>query len=183
MNEAVYVFDQYRLDVRERRLWKGDDLVPLREKVFDTLVLLIEGAGRLRTQDELTTALWPDVAVEPNNLQHNISVLRRALAGSSVEIETLRGRGYRLNAEVSLEGGHSTATDDEPTPAQHEIRFCHAEDGAHLAWSALGDGPPIVRAANWCTHLELDCTSLIWRHTMALLGSHRSLIRYDSRGT
>jgi DNA-binding winged helix-turn-helix (wHTH) protein len=100
MAEVTYASDRFRLDVRERRLWRDDELVPLRDKVFDTLVLLVEGAGSLQTQQELIDRLWPDVSVEPNNLQHNISILRKALAGSSVQIETLRGRGYRLVAEV-----------------------------------------------------------------------------------
>ena len=100
MDESTYLFDRFRLEVRERRLWRGAELVPLRDKVFDTLVLLVEGAGSLQLQRDMIDRLWPDVSVEPNNLQHNISILRRALSGSSVQIETVRGRGYRFVGDV-----------------------------------------------------------------------------------
>ena len=178
MGEVTYSFDRFQLDVRERRLWRDDELVPIRDKVFDTLVLLVEGAGSLQTQQELMDRLWPDVSVEPNNLQHNISILRKAFAGSSVQIETLRGRGYRLVAEVKR--APSTQR-DRSTKHQH-VHFCRTSDHVRLAWAELGEGSPIVKAGNWCGHLELDRSSLVWRHIMESLSSSRRLIRYDARG-
>jgi pimeloyl-ACP methyl ester carboxylesterase/DNA-binding winged helix-turn-helix (wHTH) protein len=190
MGGASYLFDRFRLDVRERRFWRDDKPVPLRDKVFDTLVLLVEGAGRLQTQQELIDRLWPDVSVEPNNLQHNVSILRKALAGSPVQIETLRGRGYRLVAEVrrqSDDGAKSAST--SPRTASHDesskhqtIHFCRTPDDVGLAWAELGEGPPLVKAGNWCSHLELDRWTPVWRHIMDSLSSKHRLIRYDARG-
>jgi pimeloyl-ACP methyl ester carboxylesterase/DNA-binding winged helix-turn-helix (wHTH) protein len=178
MAEVTYAFDRFRLDVRERRLWRDDELVPLRDKVFDTLVFLVEGAGSLQTQQELIDRLWPDVSVEPNNLQHNISILRKAFVGSSVRIETLRGRGYRLVAEVRRAPAAQRASS-----AKHQrVHFCRTSDDVRLAWAELGKGPPIVKAGNWCGHLELDRSSLIWQHIMESLSNSRRLIRYDARG-
>ncbi|HSN84115.1 MAG TPA: alpha/beta fold hydrolase [Polyangiales bacterium] len=190
MGDDIYRFDRFRLDVRERRLWRDDALVPLRDKVFDTLVLLVRGAGRLQTQQELIDSLWPDVSVEPNNLQHNISILRKALAASPVQIETVRGRGYRLVAEVQRLSTDDTnaASMSSDTVRQGEeaqrqkIHFCQTSDGVKLAWAELGEGPPLVKAGNWCSHLELDRESLVWRHIMASLSTGRRLIRYDARG-
>ena len=54
-------------------------MIPLRLKVFDTLRVLVENAGRLVTKQELLDAVWPDSTVEENNLNHNVSVLRKAL--------------------------------------------------------------------------------------------------------
>ena len=97
----MHSFGPFRLEADERRLWRDGSLVALAGKAFDTLRLLVEGAGRLQTQASLMDRLWPDVAVEANNLQYNISLVRRALAGApGVEIETVRGQGYRLLAEV-----------------------------------------------------------------------------------
>ena len=191
MGDATYVFDRFRLDLRERRLWRGEELVPLRDKVFDTLVLLVEGAGSLQTQRELIERLWPDVSVEPNNLQHNISILRKVLADSAVQIETLRGHGYRLVAEVRRESGERSMTAQTPRVSDpagdrsrpQEIHFCRTADGVKLAWAALGEGPPIVKAGNWCSHLELDRSSLLWHHILESLSRSRRLIRYDARGT
>jgi len=178
MAEVTYAFDRFRLEVRERRLWRDDELVPLRDKVFDTLVLLVEGAGSLQTQQVLIEKLWPDVSVEPNNLQHNISILRKALAGSSVQIETLRGRGYRLVAEVK----RAPSTHRDGSTQHQHVHFCRTSDEVRLAWAELGEGSPIVKAGNWCGHLELDRSSLIWHHIIESLSRSRRVIRYDARG-
>ena len=76
---ATYQFGPFRLEVSERRLLCDGRTVPLRTKVFDTLCVLVEHSGRLLTKHELMQSLWPDTAVEENNLNHNISTLRRAL--------------------------------------------------------------------------------------------------------
>ena len=84
---------------------RSGSLVPLSGKAFDTLLLLVEGAGTLQHQQALMDRLWPDTFVEPNNLQHNVSLVRRVLDGASgVELQTVRGRGYRLVTEVSYSG-------------------------------------------------------------------------------
>ena len=74
--------------------------------LFDTLRLLVEGAGTLQKQESLMDRLWPDVVVEQNNLQYNISHVRRALADApGIEIQTVRGQGYRLVANHGPNGG------------------------------------------------------------------------------
>ncbi len=74
-----YQFGPFQLDARERRLSRGGEVIPLRLKVFDTLLVLVENAGRLLTKQELLDAVWPETTVEENNLNHNVSVLRKAL--------------------------------------------------------------------------------------------------------
>ena len=142
MRSDLYVFDVFRLD---------DELVPLRDKVFDTLVLLVRGAGRLQASRDLIDELWPEVSVEPNNLQHNISILRKALSGSAVQIETVRGRGYRLLADVEhVTDDIAEARDKKASdPSLHQqIQFWRSPDGTSLAWAVTGNGPPIVKAGN-----------------------------------
>ena len=46
----------------------------------------------------------------------------------------------------------------------------------------MGEGPPLVKAANWLNHLEFDWQSPIWRHWFAELSRDHRLIRYDERG-
>ena len=76
---GAYQFGPFHLDVRERRLSRGSEVIPLRLKVFDTLRVLVENAGRLVTKQELLDTVWPETTVEENNLNHNVSVLRKAL--------------------------------------------------------------------------------------------------------
>jgi len=67
-------------------------------------------------------------------------------------------------------------------PAQ-QIRFCTSRDGVRIAYAGCGAGPPLVKAANWITHLEFDWESPVWRPWLSALTRHHTLIRYDSRGT
>jgi class 3 adenylate cyclase/pimeloyl-ACP methyl ester carboxylesterase len=63
-----------------------------------------------------------------------------------------------------------------------EIRFCTAPDGVQLAYSMIGQGPPLMKTGNWMTHLEFDLESPIWRHLYRELARDRRVIRYDPRG-
>ena len=64
---------------------------------------------------------------------------------------------------------------------QH-LRFCTSSDGTRLAYASVGSGPPLVKAANWLSHLEYEWSSPIWRHWIEGLSRHRTYIRYDERG-
>jgi pimeloyl-ACP methyl ester carboxylesterase len=55
-------------------------------------------------------------------------------------------------------------------------------DGIRLAYAVTGDGPPLVRAANWMTHLGYDVESPVWRHWVRDMSAHHTFIRYDERG-
>jgi len=62
------------------------------------------------------------------------------------------------------------------------IGFCTASDGLRLAYGLHGSGPPIVKAANWLTHLDHDWDSPVWRHWLEGLGEYHTVVRYDERG-
>ncbi len=65
---------------------------------------------------------------------------------------------------------------------EQSIRFCRSADGVGLAYATIGAGPPLVKAANWLSHLEYDWQSPIWRHWLIGLAQQHTLIRYDERG-
>ena len=77
--DIAHRFGPFHLDVRERRLSRDGAVISLRGKVFDTLLVLVEHAGHLVTKQELLDAVWPEATVEENNLNHNVSILRKAL--------------------------------------------------------------------------------------------------------
>jgi class 3 adenylate cyclase/pimeloyl-ACP methyl ester carboxylesterase len=62
-----------------------------------------------------------------------------------------------------------------------QIRFCRSVDGVQLAYARMGEGPPLVRAGAFLTHLERDLESPIWRHLWRDLAQDYTLIRYDAR--
>lgn len=99
----IYRFAGCELDPAERRLIAHGEAVTLTPKVFDTLVLLVEHAGRVVSKDELMAALWPRGFVHESNLTKHIWLIRKALGDSEHDarcIETVPKLGYRFVAPV-----------------------------------------------------------------------------------
>ena len=182
---GAYQFGPFHLDVRERRLSRGSEVIPLRLKVFDTLLVLVENAGRLVTKQELLDTVWPETTVEENNLNHNVSMLRKALGEKATGqryIETVPRVGYRFAAPVDAAVPQTGASAAATAKARQEIRYCTTSDGVRLAYATTGNGPPLVKASNWLTHLDFEWGSPIWRHWYTALSHHHRLVRYDERG-
>src|SRR5205814_1235657 len=99
-NGRIFKFSEYSVDESERLLLRNGSPIPLAPKVFETLLLLLENAGRLVTKQEFTKRVWPDSFVEDLALAQNISQIRKALSANRTVIETVSKRGYRFNAPV-----------------------------------------------------------------------------------
>jgi DNA-binding winged helix-turn-helix (wHTH) protein/Tol biopolymer transport system component len=98
-----YDFANFRLDVSQKVLLRDRQPVQLTPKVFDTLEIFLENAGRLLEKDELMQKIWEDRFVEESNLTSNIKMLRKALGDDAAHprfIETVQRRGYRFIAKV-----------------------------------------------------------------------------------
>jgi adenylate cyclase len=100
----LYEFGDFRIDPGKRLLLRRDRTpVSLTPKVFDTLLHLVQHSRTVLDKDQLMRAIWPDTVVEENNLNQNISILRRALGDVRADhryIATVPGRGYRFVAVV-----------------------------------------------------------------------------------
>ena len=127
--KTFYEFDGYRLDLGQRVLLRGDELIPLAPKALDLLVALMEREGRLVGKEELLQRVWPDTIVEEGSLTQNISLLRKALEesnGGPQYIQTVPKRGYRFVAPVKptdeaseavpTGSGQQVAHDQVPSP-------------------------------------------------------------------
>jgi class 3 adenylate cyclase len=79
-----------------------------------------------------------------------------------------------------LENAASSAAD---LSASQEVRHCSAVDGVRLAYSQIGSGPPLVKTANWISHLELDWELPLYRYMLIELAKRNALTRYDARGS
>ena len=66
---------------------------------------------------------------------------------------------------------------------EQSIQFCTTSDNVNIAFASVGSGPPLVKAANWMNHLEMDWNSPVWRHLLDEFSRDQTLIRYDERGT
>lgn len=126
--KEIYEFGPYSLDVGQHRFERSDGITnrPLPEIAFQTLVFLVRNQGRLVTKNELLDAIWPDTAVEENNLNKSIHAIRHALGEKPQDrkyIETVPQHGYRFIADVrrvdtvggptSVENGSAAKIGDE----------------------------------------------------------------------
>lgn len=103
MSKPLYEFGPFRVDTVNHVLLRDGETVPLKPKVFDTLLVLVENRGRVLDKDELMSRLWPDTIVEEANLTQNIYLLRKVLGEEpqgETYIETMPKRGYRFVANV-----------------------------------------------------------------------------------
>jgi DNA-binding winged helix-turn-helix (wHTH) protein/tetratricopeptide (TPR) repeat protein len=103
---AAYEFGDFRLEADKRLLFRRGEVVRLRPRVFDTLLHLVRHQGKVVSKEELMRAVWPDTAVEENNLNQNISILRRVFGENRWEnryISTVSGRGYQFIPEVRVQ--------------------------------------------------------------------------------
>ncbi len=99
----LYEFENFSLNENSKTLFYKDAPVPLKPKVVETLIVLIENAGNVVSKDYLMEKIWGDIFVEESNLSVNIYELRKALRNfENTEnlIQTVPRRGFRFNAEV-----------------------------------------------------------------------------------
>lgn len=95
------------------------------------------------------------------------------------QAETLR---ERLLPDLGARTGRPLDKGGELHLARQKIGFAKANDGTRIAWARIGSGPPLLKAANWLNHLELDWDSDVWSPLFQELARDHTLIRYDERG-
>ncbi|HEY1383575.1 MAG TPA: tetratricopeptide repeat protein [Dongiaceae bacterium] len=122
-------FGQFLLDRSAGGLFGVDERgslvpVPLGSRALDVLFVLVARAGELVAKQAIMDAVWPDTAVEENNLTVQISALRRALdegrTGGSC-IQTVPGRGYRFVVPVIQDDQHLPAPDGGVEPSGDHV--------------------------------------------------------------
>lgn len=129
-------FGPFELDTRTGELRKGSDVIPLQEKPFRLLTLLIEHDGGIVSREQIRERLWgADTHVEfDDSLNQAVKKLREALGDSLVQpayIQTLPRRGYRFVCPVKL--GLSRARPRSPRFVGREAQLAelrHARDDA-----------------------------------------------------
>jgi pimeloyl-ACP methyl ester carboxylesterase/DNA-binding winged helix-turn-helix (wHTH) protein len=184
---SKYFFSNYVLDVDERRLLRNNEDLRLRGKLFDTLRVLVENAGKLVRKDAFMESVWPDSVVEENNLDYCISQLRK-LFHPSKYIETVPRHGYRFVTEVSIQKPFGrpiqleTAVQQGDIPEQ-AVEFFTTSDGVRIAYHLGGQGPALVRTIHWLNHLDFEWKTPLRRQWLSEIMRHHRLLRYDQRGS
>jgi DNA-binding winged helix-turn-helix (wHTH) protein/pimeloyl-ACP methyl ester carboxylesterase len=182
----LFFFENNVLDADRRELRCAGKLQAIEPQVFDLLLFLIRNRDRVVSKDDLLAGVWDGRIVSDSTLASRINAARRAVGDSGEQqrvIHTIARKGFRFVGEVRE--GHMPIDMPAPVSARRpqEVRFCRTEDGVNLALASGGDGPPVIKAANWLTHIEYDWESPVWSPLLHRLAARCRLIRYDGRGT
>lgn len=156
-SRETFHFDEFTLDVRERRLLRGAEAVHLSPKAYDVLVALVRERGRLVTKHELLTRLWPGSFVEEGTLNVHVSALRKALgedARQPIYIETVARSGYRFIAAVRCDPAGEKSSVPSAMARPVEVYELVGRGRSHLLSDSLFELAAAVDAFR--TAIEID---------------------------
>src|SRR3984893_7037267 len=97
---AAIEFGRFRVLPLRREFFAEGRPMELGGRAFDVLMALIEASGAVVGKDALMHRAWPDRTVEENNIQAQISTLRRVFGADGDLIRTIAGRGYQFIGEI-----------------------------------------------------------------------------------
>jgi DNA-binding winged helix-turn-helix (wHTH) protein/Flp pilus assembly protein TadD len=124
---TAYVFGDFRLDLARRLLLRQSQVVPVPERVFQILSILIEANGSVVQRETIASRVWPDAAVADGNIAQHIYLLRQILgehARDRALIMTVNGKGYRLTVPVKVE---PQGLDDNEAAVEAHLRGSKVE--------------------------------------------------------
>lgn len=116
----IYAFETYRLDAARQELFADGSAVHIQPQVFDLLLLLVANAHRVVSRDEIIEKVWKGRIVSDDAVSSRIRDIRRVLEDTQRDpgfIRTIRGRGFRFEADVSVRAQASAVADTEASPA------------------------------------------------------------------
>src|SRR5262245_36513666 len=151
-NTQYYEFGPFRLAPGEHRLYRNGDVILLRPKEFDLLLLPVQNPGQLMNRESLTRALWPNTVVEEAHLNVHISALRKVPAENQGEqhyIETLPRLGYRFIApvtEVNETGDVAVDPGAQPENGAHRLNQNPAGPDGHQEARPVAAGVASISA-------------------------------------
>ena len=134
-----YEFGHFRLDANRHQLLRDDQIIPLAPRAIETLLFLVQNAGKVLGREALMEAVWADTIVEDANLSVAIHQLRKALdhnGGPNEFIQTIPRIGYRFIADL-----HEAVEESAPPTVRSRIPLPNVTDGA-ISDKEISNGSP-----------------------------------------
>jgi predicted ATPase/DNA-binding winged helix-turn-helix (wHTH) protein len=107
---AIIEFGRFKVVRQRRELLADGRSIELGGRAFDTLVALLDARGTVLGKDQLMRRVWPNQVLEENNLQAQISLLRKVFGADRGLIQTVAGRGYQFTGEIRATAAPAGAT-------------------------------------------------------------------------
>jgi TolB-like protein/DNA-binding winged helix-turn-helix (wHTH) protein len=145
---AGYQVDDLTIDLAPRRVRRAGTVIPLKALSFDLLVTLVRAAPNLLSFDQLSERVWSGLVITPETIVQRVKLLRGALGDQPQApryIEGVRGRGYRMIAEVRALTERQTIPESIVPPSNKEKS---EEDSPSVQAGAATTGAAIVSAAS-----------------------------------
>lgn len=183
----LFQFDNFTLDAGRRELRESGAEVSVEPQVFDLLEFLIRRRDEVVSRDELIEHVWKGRIVSESAMASRINAARVAVGDNGSDqrlIKTIARKGIRFVGEVREQAGAGQpAAMRGAENERQEITFARASDGVNVAIGRSGEGPVLLKTANWLNHLEFDWQSPIWAPLFSRLAERLCLVRYDGRGS
>ena len=146
-------------------------LEPANEAAQATLLRLLRAAGRWRAAEE-----------QFQRAQRRLGEFNVAPTGALRQAAQLP---VQADARPRADDGIAARPDAgrlRTRPALHEVQFCKTSDDVRIAYACVGEGPPVVWAAHWLSHLSFNWESPVWRHWTEEFAKDHAFVHYDERG-
>lgn len=145
-------------------------LEPADEAVHATLVRLLRAGGRAREAEEQFQ--------RAQRRLEEFNVVRTGALRQAAQVPLQADAGIRTADAISP----LPLAERHPGSALHEVQFCRTTDDVRIAYAKVGNGPPLVWAAHWMSHLAFSWESPIWRHWTEEFAKDHAFVHYDERG-
>jgi pimeloyl-ACP methyl ester carboxylesterase/DNA-binding CsgD family transcriptional regulator len=155
-------------------------LTPMNKREREILERLATGLSDQQIADELFLSLhtvkW-----------YNRQIFNKLGVSSRTQAIT-KARALGLVGANDLPAPVTSQASDQPPPVkrrklEHRVSFTTSFDATRIAFAIAGDGPPLVKVANYMGHVEYDWDSPVWVHWLEELTRSHTLIYYDERGS
>lgn len=185
MGSATYRFGQFDLDPGLGQLCHDGQPVRIEPRALALLCYLVAHRDRVVSKKELLDTVWSGEFVSDAALATGLRTVRIAVGDTGSEqrfIRTVHRRGYQFVAPTTAAAEPTVTAEATAAWSRDVIKFSRTVDGTRVAWAVTGEGPPLVRTANWLSQMDLERTVPEFTHWFEGLTRGRRLIRYDERG-
>ncbi|MCE9657580.1 MAG: response regulator [Burkholderiales bacterium] len=168
-------FGRFAVLVAERRLLVDGTPVALGSRAFDLLTALVARRERVVPKEELIEVVWPGLVVEENNLQVQISALRKVLGAQA--IATVPGRGYQFTVAPAAAASEKAPATNAPATQAPAVEATMQRTAPPAGTGAAARGSRLLVADDNKVNRLLLCRSLeLMGHSVASAENGRAAL-------